>query len=729
MRTRHTYMLLVAVVLVSAYVLRMIDPTPVARLRLLAFDAYQQLQPRKYDPGRIPVRIVDIDEPSLARLGQWPWPRSLIADITTRLMESGAAAVAFDLVFVEPDRVSLSDLIKRLPKDTTLEALAGKLVEAPAGDRMLAEAIAAAPVVLGFIAAAQASGALPVPHAGFATAGDDARQFLPAFAGASASISALQQAAKGSGALNWIPEYDQVVRHLPLMVRVGDRLYPSLAAEAVRVAQGASGYLIKASGASGEESFGTKTGITHVRIGNAIVPTDANAQMWLRFSHSDHRRYIPAWSLLDGRVARENIEGHIILVGTSAPGLFDLRTTPLDAAVPGVEIHAQAIEQILLADHLRRPDFATGAELSFMILFGLLLSALVYRSAAIWSAFLGVMAIASGIAISWAAYVRYAWLFDPVYATLILTLLYISTTVHVYFSTEIERNTIRNAFTHYLAPVLVEELASHPQKLRLGGETRIVTVYRSDLANFSRLAEALQPRELVALMNEYLSAMTDIIMAHGGFVDKYIGDAIDGVFGAPLDDPEQALNAVKAALSCQKKLRDMNVAGLPALRGQMLHQRIGLHTGEAIVGNIGSQQRFNYTVMGDAANLASRLEGANKMYGTSILVSEATADHAGACISWRELDIIQVVGKAEHVRIYEPLALAADRTQQQATFAAAYAEGLARWRTKDIAGAIESFDRVAECDPPSRLFCERARKLLCKTLPSNWIPVNVLETK
>jgi len=728
MRARHTYVLLVAVVLASAYVLRMIDPTPVARLRLLAFDAYQQLQPRKYDPG-LPVRIVDIDEPSLARLGQWPWPRSLIADLTKRLMESGAAAVAFDLVFVEPDRVSLSDLIKRLPKDTTLEALAGKLVEPPAGDRMLAEAIGAAPVVLGFIASAQASGALPLLHAGFATAGDDARQFLPAFAGASGSIAELQQAAKGSGALNWIPEYDQVVRHLPLVVRVGDRLYPSLAAEAVRVAQGASGYLIKASGASGEVSFGAKTGVTHVRIGSAIVPTDANAQMWLRFSRSDHRRYIPAWSLLDGRVAREDIEGHIIVVGTSAPGLFDLRTTPLDAAVPGVEIHAQAIEQILLADHLRRPDFATGAELSFFVLFGLLLSALVYRSGAIWSALLGATAIASGVAISWAAYVRYAWLFDPVYATLVLTLLYISTTVHVYFSTEIERNTIRNAFTHYLAPVLVEELANHPEKLRLGGETRIVTLYRSDLANFSRLAEALQPGELVPLMNEYLSAMTSIIMEHGGFVDKYIGDAIDGVFGAPLDDPEQALNAVKAALSCQKKLRDMNGAGLPALRGQKLHQRIGLHTGEAIVGNIGSQRRFNYTVMGDAANLASRLEGANKTYGTSILVSEATADRAGARISWRELDIIQVVGKAEHVRIYEPLALAAAGTQQQATFAAAYAEGLARWRTKDFAGAIESFDRVADCDPPSRLFGERARKLLREALPGDWIPVNVLETK
>jgi adenylate cyclase len=728
MRSLRTYTLLVAALLLSAYVLRMIDPAPVARLRLLAFDTYQQLQPRQYDPG-VPVRIIDIDEASLARHGQWPWPRSLIADLTQRLVEAGAAAVAFDLVFAERDRVSLSDLVKRLPKDTTLEALTSNLVEPAPGDRMLAEAIAGAPTVLGFIATPQASGALPLLHTGFATAGDDARQFLPVFAGASASTAELQRGAKGSGALNWIPEYDQIVRHLPLLVRVGDQMYPSLAAEAIRVGQGASSYLIKASGASGEESFGTKAGITHVRIGSAIVPTGAHGQMWLRFSHSDQRRFIPAWSLLEGQVAREEIAGRIVLVGTSAPGLFDLRATPLNPAVPGVEIHAQAIEQILLGEHLRRPNFATGVELSFLLLFGVLLSAMVYRAGAVWSALLGAALVASAIALSWLAYARYAWLFDPVYATLALSLLFISTTVYAYLGTEIERNRVRTAFTHYLAPVLVEELARHPEKLKLGGETRIVTLYRSDLAKFSGLAERLRPDELVPLMNEYLSAMTEIIMRHGGLVDKYIGDAIDGVFGAPLDDADQALNAVKAALAGQKKLREMNAAGLLTLRGQALHQRVGLHTGEAIVGNIGSRQRFNYTVMGDAANLASRLEGANKVYGTSILASEATVDLAGPKITWRELDVIQVVGKAEHIRIYEPLALATDQTRLQAACAAAYAEGLARWRTKDFAGAVESFGRFAECDPPARLFRERAMKFTTDPLPSEWVPVNVLETK
>ena len=727
MRSRRTYTLLVAALLAGAYMLRLIDPTPVARLRLLAFDTYQQLQPRTYDPG-VPVRIIDIDEPSLARFGQWPWPRALMADLTKRLTEAGAAAIAFDLVFSERDRVSVADLIRQLPKDTTLEAITSKLAEA-SGDRRFGETIAAAPAVVGFVATAQASGVTPLLQPGFATAGDDPGQFLPSFAGATTSIAELQQGAKGSGALNWIPEYDQIIRHLPLVVRVADRLYPSLAAEAIRVGQGASGYLIKASGASGEANFGVKTGITHVRIGGAIVPTGANGQMWLRFSHSDPRRFISAASLLEGRVAPEDIAGRIILVGTSAPGLFDLRTTPLDAAVPGVEIHAQAIEQILLGDHLNRPDFATGAELTFLLVFGLILAAVVYRAGAIWSALLAALMIASANLVSWAAYVGHAWLFDPIYPTLTLTLLFIATTVHVYLTTEVERNRVRRAFTHYLAPVLVEELASHPEKLKLGGETRTVTLYRSDLANFSALSEALQPHELVPLMNEYLSAMTNIIMEHGGFVDKYIGDAIDGVFGAPLDDPEQALHAVKAALSCQKKLAQMNAACLPALRGQRLQQRIGLHTGDAIVGNIGSQQRFNYTVMGDAANLASRLEGANKAYGTTILVSEATANRAGASICWRELDVIQVVGKAEHVRIYEPLALSAERTQEQATFAAAYAEGLARWRSKDFAGAAASFECFADCDPPARLFRERARRLVSTPPPGAWMPVNVLETK
>src|SRR6185503_3287282 len=214
-----------------------------------------------------------------------------------------------------------------------------------------------------------------------------------------------------------------------------------------------------------------------------------------------------------------------------------------------------------------------------------------------------------------------------------------------YFHTTRERNQVRRAFGHYMAPSIVEELARRPDKLRLGGENRTVTLYRSDLAGFSKWSEELAPHELVLLMNEYLTAMTDIVMAHDGFIDKYIGDAIDGVFGAPADDPEHALHGVKAALASRSRLHEMNAAGLAILRGRKLQPRTGLHTGVGIVGNISSEQRFNYTVMGDSANIASRLEGANKFYGTTILASEATVQLAGPAVVWREIDTVRVVGR------------------------------------------------------------------------------------
>jgi class 3 adenylate cyclase len=230
-------------------------------------------------------------------------------------------------------------------------------------------------------------------------------------------------------------------------------------------------------------------------------------------------------------------------------------------------------------------------------------------------------------------------------------------------------------------------------------------------------------------MNEYLTAMTDIVMNHGGFVDKYIGDAIDGVFGAPADDPEHALHAVKAALACRSKLREMNLADLEVLRQRKLRQRIGLHTGSGIVGNIGSKQRFNYTVMGDSANLASRLEGANKFYGTTILASEATVGLAGTEIVWREIDTVRVVGRTGSVRVYEPVGLVGEITDEQLLLMKLYAEGLRRWRSRDFAGACQSFECLSETDLPARFFLKRSRQFMQEPPPSDWDHVHALDSK
>jgi adenylate cyclase len=451
--------------------------------------------------------------------------------------------------------------------------------------------------------------------------------------------------------------------------------------------------------------------------------------MWLSFSAHDPRRFHSAVDLLEGRIRQDDIAGRIVLIGASAPGLFDMRATPLDPVVAGVEIHAQAIEQIIAGNMLRRPDLSTGLEIAFTTLAGLLLAILVQRSGPVSGAAMGAVIMTSVVVAAWSARAYFGLLLDPAYPALTLTAVYIFSTGFFYFHTERERNQVRRAFGHYIAPSIVEELARNPDKLKLGGENRTVTLYRSDLAGFSKLSEDLEPQELVLLMNEYLAAMTDIVMAHNGFIDKYIGDAIDGVFGAPADDQDHALHAVKAALETRGKLAEMNAASLPILRGHSLKQRIGLHTGVGIVGNIGSRRRFNYTVMGDSANLASRIEGANKLYGTDILASEATVQLAGTEIAWREIDTIQVVGRAGHVRIYEPIGLARDISDERAAMMTTYANALRRWRSKDFIGAREHFEQISDTDPPARFFLERCRQLIDTSTAADWTPVHVLDRK
>jgi class 3 adenylate cyclase len=290
-----------------------------------------------------------------------------------------------------------------------------------------------------------------------------------------------------------------------------------------------------------------------------------------------------------------------------------------------------------------------------------------------------------------------------------------------------DKRLLRQSFALYLAPAVIDRMLASSRPPELGGETRTVTIYFSDVAGFSTFSEHMTPNETVALMNDFLSAMTDVIEAEGGFVDKYIGDAIVAVFGAPADDPNHAASAVRAALRCQAKLDEMN-ATLEPFKSRPLGQRIGLNSGEVLVGNIGSRRRFNYTVMGDAVNLASRLEGANRYFGTSIIASQATVDLAGPGFAWRELDWVRVKGRAQPVRIHEALAEGESSDEQRAR-AAAYAVGLARWRAADFKAAADAFGRIASRDPASATFQERALALAADPPGADWLPVNTLDDK
>jgi adenylate cyclase len=705
MGPRLLYVLILGTVIVASLALRIWDPSPVARLRSLVFDAYQRVSPRAFDAA-LPVRVVDIDEESLKRVGQWPWPRTVLADLVTKLGQNGAAAIGFDMVFPEPDRMSPANTLRFWPNAEALAGLRQEIEKLPSNDQVFAEAIGTAPVVLGFIAAPQGT-SFPETKAGFAHGGDDPKLFAPYYPGAAASLKELQDQAQGAGSLNWIPDHDQIIRRMPMVIRVGDTLYPSFAADMLRLAQGASTYMVKSSGASGEKAFGEKTGIVKIRVGDFEIPTEADGQMWIRFTPEAKQRYLPAWKVLNGEIGREELEGRILLIGTSAAGLLDLRATPLDASVPGVSLHAQAIEQILQGSFLQRPDFATAAELLYILVIGLLIAFLIYRLGALGSAVLGGAAVAAVIGISWYAFDAFGWLVDPIYPAVALTAIYLVGTLVVFLRTERERNRVRHAFSHYMAPALVERLANDPSRLKLGGETRDMTLLFSDVRGFTGISEGLDAEELTRFLNSLFTPLSNIILEEQGTIDKFMGDAVMAFWNAPLDDSLHPSHACSAALRMMREMETLNdrwreeaeAKGRPFKPVQL---GIGLNTGICCVGNLGSETRFDYSVIGDNVNVASRLEGQSKTYDVGTVVGESTTARAPD-FAFLELDLLKVKGKTEATRIFTLLGdTALKQSPNFITLAERHGEFLARYRAKDW-DAAEVLSRECERLNTSRL--------------------------
>jgi len=689
--------------LVLVATLRIADPPAIEQLRLYTFDRYQLLKPRDYQP--VPVRVVDIDDRSLERHGQWPWPRTLLARLVDRLSEQGAAVIALDIIFSEPDRSSpdaIAELWSDLPGFDDVKA---RLAGLPSHDSLFAEALARARVITGFVLTDQAGTPEPPVKAGFASAGDDPRLFLPDFHGSVVTLPELSAAVAGEGALNMVPEQDGIVRRVPLLMQRDDKMYPSLAAEILRVAQGASTYLVKASGASGEIGFGQKTGITHLRIGKLEVPTDADGQMRLRYTRRVAERIVPAWRVLEPGFDPAPIAGNLVLVGTSAAGLKDLRPTPLNPVEIGVLIHAQAIEQMLLGIHLVRPDWGPGAELLLLMLIGLILVLLLPRLGPALCAVLGGVAAAAAFGGSWLAFERVGLLLDPVYPAVGALAIYLAQSLVIYLQTERERGRIRNAFSRYLAPAMVERLSSDPSRLRLGGEMRPMTILFCDIRGFTTISETMNAEELTGFINRFLTPMTRIIMESGGTIDKYMGDAIMAFWNAPLDDPDHRQHAAAAALAMIAELERLNrdwrsTAEAEGRAFTPVSIGIGLNSGECCVGNLGSDQRFDYSVLGDSVNIASRLEGQSKTYGVAVVIGEETGVGLDGAVLL-ELDLIRVKGKTAPLRIYALLADSGDDPgdgpgddagPRRALFDS-HAALLAAYRAQDWAAAESALER------------------------------------
>ena len=832
-------------VLMALLGIRIADPPILQEARWTTFDTYQRFKPRVYEP-ELPVRIIDIDDESITRFGQWPWPRTLVAELVLRLAQMGAASIAFDIVFSEPDRSSPEEVLPMWPATPEVEALRQSADKLPSHDAIFAEVIAQTPVVTSFVLTHGGENWPAEVKGTFATAGDDPRPFVIDFSGVTSSLPPLQAAASGNGAFNSTPELDQVIRRVPLVLRKGETLYPTMSAEALRVAMGAKTYIIKSSGASGVTAFGEQTGVDSIKIGPQVVKTDANGRLWLYYSESSPERYIPAWELFEPDFDPQRIAGRIILIGTSAPGLVDLRETPFYTALPGVEVHAQAIEQILTGETLLRPAFATVVELLYMLVLGLMLVFLLPRIGAIGGILLGGAATAVVFSGSWYAFVTYGWMLDPVAPSLMVLFVFVAATVLSYLFSEVERRQVREAFSRYLSPVVVNRLADNPDKLQLGGELRTMTVMFGDIRGFTTISERYKddPQGLTQLINRFLTPMTDAVLANNGTIDKYIGDCLMAFWNAPLDDENHAVNACNAALANLAALEALNeelaaesdqsgngsgfqskdsledeeepergasiewlsreasdgnpkaqyelgkayrdgrgidkdqetaarwflaaaeqdyakaqrhlgtffargdgiaqdtVAAImwltlashhglvtaettlqtilraatpeERLEGEkkarnwtpkskeekLLHldMGIGVSTGPCVVGNLGSIQRFDYSVLGDPVNLASRLEGQTKNYGVGVVIGEQT-QRLAPNFAALELDLIAVKGKREAIRIFGLLGNE-EFAQSQAfkTLSHAHAEMLETYRAQEWQAARDMMEECTKLD-------------------------------
>ena len=689
MKRGWAYISLVSALIAGAVLLRYFDPFFVRALRLIAFDSYQRLNPEQYDPS-LPIRIVDIDEQSLSKIGQWPWPRTTVGNLLLELASKGAAVVAFDILFAEPDRTSVEEIAKRLPAaqaDLLLAATKGQ----PTNDQAFADALKQTPSVLS-VSLGPGSETPLKAKAGFAVAGQDPRPFIINYDGASKNLASLDDAAHGIGAFNWTPDRDQIVRRVALIYRMGENLVPSLAAEALRVAQKASSYLLKASNASGESAFGQSTGLNHIRIGNVEVPTDSSGAVYLKFRHFNQTAYIPAWKVLAGEVSNDDIDGRIILIGTSAPGLLDLRATPLDAAIPGVEMHAQVIEQLLTGRFLTRPDYALALEQFVVLALGIMLALLLPRVSAKTAVAVGLFTMALVLIGGWTAFRYASLLFDPTYPAVALGGMTAAITSYIYHGVEAQRGQIRQAFSQYLSPAVIQEIIADPDRLKLGGEERELTLMFCDVRNFTSISQDLSAVELTQFINELLSPLTEIILEQRGTIDKYMGDAIMAFWNAPLDDPEHTANACHAGLKMVAKMNELNeIWRQRAEAEQRPYKRVnigmGINTGQCCVGNLGSTYRFDYSAIGDDVNITSRFEGLTKLYGVPAIIGQRALAPG---IDALELDSVAVKGRTRPTQIYTLVEmLGADKAQLE--------------RLKDKYGAFLAAYRKQEWDNAEHL--------------------------
>lgn len=633
--------------------LLIVDPLPMQTLRNNVFDQYQRWHPRPYVDA--PVRIVDIDEETLARLGQWPWPRTRLAELVQRLKTAGVAAIGFDVLLAETDRTSP----KTMAKLWQLSGATRKTLDGlPDHDQMLAKSFEGAGVVLGFVLQSRApgGGATGEPDSGdtpglahqpfrYVSSGNSPASHLHAFDSVIPARPELEAAALGNGALNFVADHDGIVRRVPLVLNLSSNPVPSIAAESLRVAQGERNYVLKA--------LQQGNGLSEIRVGGYKIPTTAEGEIWVHYSRPVTNRYLPAWKILSGEIPDALLSGHIVFIGSSAQGLMDLRFSPLGGIMPGVEAHAQALEQILSGHILSRPDWAKAAEVIAIVVGGLAIAFLSIRARAMMAASVTAAFLSLALAGGWYAFREHALLINTVTPALIFALAFVLGSLIHHFISEREHRWIKDVFSRYVSPNRVDYLVKHPEAMSLGGGRQECSFVFTDLANFTSLMESIDPGDAVAMLNTYLDQMISIAFHYEGTLDRIVGDSVAIMFSAPVPQADHRARALACALDMDAfaagYAKKLNAEGI-----KFGITRIGIHSGEVIVGNFGGSTMFDYRALGDPVNTASRLESANKQLGTNMCISAATlAGCPNAAV--RPVGRLILKGKTEAIEVFEPL--------------------------------------------------------------------------
>ena len=693
---------------------------------------------RGHVPRGSQVVMAVIDEKSLKKEGKWIWPRSKIADLINKLSKAKAKVIGFDIGFLEPDDKRIVQAINAIEQETQHSKIKNKNFERfledlryrSDNDQLLADAIrqSDAKVVLGYFFHMNLDAIDPPKETEIIQHVENirgSRHKLVRYASAKAqnaafieakmpesNIKMISDASDFSGFFNMLPDPDGVVRRLPTVLKFKDELYAPLSIVSL------SAYLDAPIWVDVAEH-----GVEELKIGELPIPTDEEGRILINYRGPEKTfPHISITDILNENVPADALKDKIVLVGATAVGIFDLRVTPFGTVFPGLEVHANVVDSILANQFLYQPAWIQIFDVMAIVMAGLFLGMILPRAGVVTGALAGIFLFFGYIILCQYLFSAKGLILNLVYPLSVIIFLYVANTAYRYLAESKQKRFIKDAFSTYLAPSVVSQLIQSPEKLVLGGEKRVITAFFSDVQGFTSISETLEPSELVELLNEFLTEMTDIILANEGTVDKFEGDAIIAFFGAPNPLPNHAEIACKACIEMQIRLAELRSKWATEDK-PLLKMRIGLSTGPAVVGNMGSKNRMDYTMMGDTVNTAARLEGVNKIYGIYTLVSDTTFNGADNRVMTREIDYISVVGKKEPIFVYELLGYPESVDKKMLETVDKYTHGIHAYREQNWDKATALFNQALEATPddgPSKTMIDRCNEYKINPPEKDW---------